>query len=76
MKIILVSKCYLDVEQYVEFKMSVLISPSKGPHKLALGHYIYIFGMEMTPRIRGEKGIHFWKGNESENPFLVSNKYH
>ena len=29
MKIILVSKCSLDIEQYVEFKMSVLISPSK-----------------------------------------------
>ena len=23
------SKCFLDIEQYVEFKMSVLISPSK-----------------------------------------------
>ena len=29
MKIVLVSKCFLDIEQYVEFKMSVLISPSK-----------------------------------------------
>ena len=29
MKIILVSKWSLDIEQYVEFKMSVLISPSK-----------------------------------------------
>ena len=29
MKIILVSKCSLDIEEYVEFKMSVLISPSK-----------------------------------------------
>ena len=29
MNIILVSKCSLDIEQYVEFKMSVLISPSK-----------------------------------------------
>ena len=29
MKIILVSKCSLDIEQYVELKMSVLISPSK-----------------------------------------------
>ena len=31
MKIVLVSKCSLDIEQYVEFKMSVLISPSKSP---------------------------------------------
>ena len=30
MKIILVSKCSLGIEQYVEFKMSILISPSKG----------------------------------------------
>ena len=29
MKIVLVSKCSLDIEQYVEFKMSILISPSK-----------------------------------------------
>ena len=29
MKMVLVSKCFLDIEQYVEFKMSVLISPSK-----------------------------------------------
>ena len=29
MKTVLVSKCLLDIEQNVEFKMSVLISPSK-----------------------------------------------
>ena len=29
MKMISVSKCFLDIEQYVEFKMSVLIFPSK-----------------------------------------------
>ena len=29
MKIVLVSKCSLDITQYVEFKISVLISPSK-----------------------------------------------
>ena len=29
MKIVLVSKCSFYIEQYVEFKMSVLISPSK-----------------------------------------------
>ena len=29
MKIILMSKCSLDIEQYVEFKMSVLIRPSE-----------------------------------------------
>ena len=29
MIIILVSKCSMDIEQYVEFKMSGLISPSK-----------------------------------------------
>ena len=29
MKMILVSKYFLDIEQYVEFKMSVLIFPSK-----------------------------------------------
>ena len=29
MNIVLVSKCSLDNEQYVEFNLSVLISPSK-----------------------------------------------
>ena len=29
MKIVLLSKCSLDIEQYVKFKMSDLISPSK-----------------------------------------------
>ena len=29
MKIIFVSKCSLDIEQFVKFKMSILISPSK-----------------------------------------------
>ena len=29
MKVILVSKCFLDNEQYFEFKISVLIPPSK-----------------------------------------------
>ena len=29
MKIVLVSNCSLDIEQYVKFKTSVLISPSK-----------------------------------------------
>ena len=29
MKIVVVSKYFLDIEQYVEFEMSVLISPSK-----------------------------------------------
>ena len=29
MKIVIVSKCFLEIEQYVEFEMSVLVSPSK-----------------------------------------------
>ena len=32
MKIILVSKCFLDIEQYVEFKMSVFDITLKQPH--------------------------------------------
>ena len=45
MKLVLVSKCFLDIEQYVEFKMSVLISPSKGLISLRLAeklidHYV------------------------------------
>ena len=45
MKAILVSTCFLDIEQYVEFKMSVLISPSKSLIKLTLGH-IFILNMD------------------------------
>ena len=37
MKTVLVSKCFLEIEQYVEFKMSVLISPSKS---LISSHWI------------------------------------
>ena len=40
MKIVLVSKCSLDIEQYVEFKKSVLISPSKSLISLRWVTYI------------------------------------
>ena len=48
MKIVLVSKCSLDIEQYVEFKVSVLISPSKSLISLRwvtydLLHAIYVY---------------------------------
>ena len=43
MKIILVSKCSLDIELYVEFKMSVLISPSKSLIRLRWVTYSEIF---------------------------------
>ena len=36
MEIILLSKCSLDIEQYVKFKMSVLVSPSKSLISLRL----------------------------------------
>ena len=42
MKIILVSKCSLDIKQYVEFKMSVLIPPSKSLISLRWVTYIYL----------------------------------
>ena len=42
MKIILVSKCSLDIEQYVEFKMSVLISPSKSLISSRWVTYMYV----------------------------------
>ena len=32
LKIILVSKCFLDIEQYVELKMSVFVISLKEPH--------------------------------------------
>ena len=41
MKISLVSKCFLDIEQYVEFKVSVLISPSKSLISSRWDTYIY-----------------------------------
>ena len=42
MKIILVSKCSLDIKQYVEFKMTVLISPSKSLISLRWVTYWYL----------------------------------
>ena len=41
MKVILVSICFLDIEQYVEFKMSVLISPSKSLISLRWVTYLF-----------------------------------
>ena len=38
MKIVLVSKCSLDIGQYFEFQMSILISPLKSLISLELGH--------------------------------------
>ena len=44
MKIILVSKCSLDIEQYVELKMSVLISPSKSLISSRWVTYVSMYG--------------------------------
>ena len=68
MKIVLVSKCSLDNEQYVEFKMSFLISPSKGLISLCWVTYIcrtrfadfqiFIkFSMRLTPYEVGTKSV-------------------
>ena len=47
MKIILVSKCSLDIEQHVEFKMSVLISPSKSLISLRwVTYYILVVSLD------------------------------
>ena len=45
MKTILVSKCSSDIEQYVEFKMSVLISPSKSLISSPWVTYVYLNGI-------------------------------
>ena len=45
MKIVLVSKCSLDIEQYVEFKMSVLISLSKSFITLCWVTYIWLMSV-------------------------------
>ena len=42
MKMILVSKHFLDIEQYVEFKMSVLIFPSKSLISLRWVTYVEV----------------------------------
>ena len=44
MKIVLVSKCSLDFEQYVKIKRSVLISPSKS---LISSHWVTIYSRLM-----------------------------
>ena len=43
MKFVLVSKCSLDIEQYVEFKMSVLTSPSKSLISSGWVTYLLVF---------------------------------
>ena len=50
MKIILVSKCSLDIEQYVEFEMLVLISPSKSLISSCWVTYDSMFPREGTKR--------------------------
>ena len=50
MKIVLVSKCSLDIEQYIEFKMSVLISPSKS--LISLCWVIHYFFKKMLITLR------------------------
>ena len=42
MKIVLASKCSLDIKQYVEFKMSVLIAPSKSLVSLRCVTYVLV----------------------------------
>ena len=52
MKIVLVSKCSLDIEQYVELKMSVLISPLKSlisSHWVTYEHVLN-FKLSLEPR--------------------------
>ena len=44
-KIVLVSKCSSDIEQYVEFEMSVLISPSKS---LISSRWVTIFNLTLS----------------------------
>ena len=57
MKIVLVSKCSLDIEQYVKFKMSVLISPSKS---LISSRWVTYYGLQfqnlMGGRLQGMGG--------------------
>ena len=52
MNIVLVSKCSLDIEQYVEFKMSVLISPSKSLISLRWGTYRSIYMKSTGSKVR------------------------
>ena len=49
MKIDLVSKCSLDIEQYFEFKMSVLISPSKSLISSRWVTYVYVNAAFVIP---------------------------
>ena len=51
MKLILVSKCSLYIEQYVEFKISVLISPSKSLISLCWVTYMLVpWALELNLR--------------------------
>ena len=77
MKIVLVSKCSLDIEQYVEFKMSVLISPSKSLISSRWVTYVFHF-ITMTRQKKKENCccpqvgfLNTWVG-QSENYFLFN----
>ena len=71
MKVILVSKCSLDIEQYVKFKMSVLISPSKILISSRWVTYIYIYIYTETKCIVGVEELQwtFYFVTINLNPF-------
>ena len=54
MKVILVSKCSLDIEQYVEFKISVLISPSKS---LISSRWVTILNSDLSFQKKTKKSL-------------------
>ena len=65
MKIIFVSNCSLDIEQYVEFKMSILISPSKS---LISSHWVTnTFPPGYLQRIYGFQKEHPMNENKTDD---------
>ena len=87
MKIILLSKCPLDIEQYVEFKMSVLISPLKS---LISSHWVtyvalihacvYTLQMKLFDCLMKKENIYLTFGSKNykyaqRNLFHECNKY-
>ena len=59
MKIVLVSKWSLDIEQCVEFNMSVLISPLKS--LISLCWVTYFYKIILQPFGKVEKGKTLWQ---------------
>ena len=71
MKIILVSKCSLDIEKYGKFNMSVLMSPSKS---LISSHWVTnIYSLHDIPNLKITHKVYAFENSLSLSITLFQN---